>query len=136
MVRNILRYKDCDDRFEYQHLLFVKSCFLSSCTTNKYFQILGNIHNIESYFGIDHSARYLLLIFTCHWGHVAVIFTWISRIHYHVGSQGNYEMWITNPIHIIPIAHCLYDPHSALSSITSNISHSGIYNMMLYNQIG
>jgi len=61
---------------------------------------------------------------------MAVIFTWISAIHYHIGSQGNYEMWITNPIHIIPIAHALYDPHSALSSITSNISHSGIYNVL------
>lgn len=56
------------------------------CATNKYFQIIGNIHDIESYFHI---------IFFSHWGHLA----W----------NGNYELWILNPIATIPIAHGIFE---------------------------
>ena len=79
------------------------------CATNKYFQIIGNIHDIESYFHI---------IFFSHWGHLA----W----------NGNYELWILNPIATIPIAHGIFDPHfgSGLNSDYTIVLSSGIYNWL------
>ena len=44
------------------------------CATNKYFQIIGSIHDIESYFGIDNTFSLNVQIFFSHWGHLAIIF--------------------------------------------------------------
>jgi hypothetical protein len=84
------------------------------CATSKYFQIIGSIHDIQSYFGIDNSSSLNVQVFLCHWGH-----------------HGNYLLWKYNPINSIPIAHAMFDPHFALSKITSNVSHNGIYNNLL-----
>ena len=101
------------------------------CATSKYFQMIGSIHDIQSYFGIDNSFALNVQIFLCHWGHLAITFVWVSRIQFHIGSHGNYQMWEYNPINSIPIAHAIFDPHFALSKITNNISHNGIYNNLL-----
>jgi photosystem I P700 chlorophyll a apoprotein A2 len=101
------------------------------CATSKYFQIIGSIHDIQSYFGIDNSSSLNVQVFLCHWGHLAITFIWVSRIQFHIGSHGNYQLWEYNPINSIPIAHAMFDPHFALSKITSNISHNGIYNNLL-----
>ena len=98
------------------------------CATSKYFQIVGSIHDIQSYFGIDDSSSLNMQIFLSHWGHLAITFIWVSRIHFHIGSHGNYQLWEHNPINSIPIAHAVFDPHFTLSEMTNNISHNGIYN--------
>ena len=100
------------------------------CGTNRFFQVLGNIHDIEAYFGVDNTFALNTSIFLCHWGHLAIIFIWIASIHFHVGANGNYQLWTQNPINTIPIAHAVFDPHFALSEITNNIAHSGIYNVL------
>ena len=91
----------------------------------------GSIHDIESYFAIDHTSSLNVSIFLCHWGHLAIIFVWVSRIQFHIGSSGNYQLWAQNPINSIPIAHAIFDPHFALSKITNKISDNGIYNNLL-----
>jgi hypothetical protein len=48
------------------------------CATGKYFQVIGNIHDIESYLGIDNTASLNAQIFLCHWAHLAIIFMWVS----------------------------------------------------------
>lgn len=101
------------------------------CATSKYFQILGNIHDVQSYFGIDNRSSLTIQVFLCHWGHLAITFIWLSRIQFHIGSQGNYQLWECNPINGIPIAHAIFDPHFALEEITNNIAHNGIYNNLL-----
>ncbi len=113
------------------------------CATNKYFQIIGSIHDIESYFGIDNTVVVNVQIYMSHWGHLAIIFLWVSRNLFHIGWNGNYELWVKNPIATIPIAHGIWDPHfglsisdaysSGLSGIyTPNLilSYSGIYNWL------
>ena len=85
------------------------------CATNKYFQIIGSIHDIESYFGIDNTSSLNVQIFFSHWGHLAIIFLWVSRNLFHIGWNGNYELWVKNPIATIPIAHGIWDPHFGLS---------------------
>ena len=110
------------------------------CATNKYFQIIGSIHDIESYFGIDNTSSLNVQIFFSHWGHLAIIFLWVSRNIFHIGWNGNYELWVKNPIATIPIAHGIWDPHFGLSisdayssgksDYTIVLSYSGIYNWL------
>ena len=37
------------------------------CATSRYLQVVGSIHDIESYFGIDNTLSLNLQIFTAHW---------------------------------------------------------------------
>ena len=83
------------------------------CATNKYFQIIGSIHDIESYFGIDNTVVVNVQIYMSHWGHLAIIFLWVSRNLFHIGWNGNYSLWVLNPIATIPIAHGIWDPDLA-----------------------
>ena len=46
---------------------------------------------------------------------------WVADNLLHTVWNGNYELWIRNPIANIPIAHALWDPHlgSYLSVVSS-----------------
>ena len=111
----------------------------SRCATNKYFQIIGSIHDIESYFGIDNTLSLNVQIFFSHWGHLAIIFVWVSRNLFHI-ANGNYDPWVKNPIGDIPIGHHIWDPHFSLwisdayssgkSDYSVVLSYSGIYNQL------
>ena len=123
---------------------FHSDCFISlhqsngRCATNKYFQIIGSIHDIESYSGIDNTSSLNVSIFFSHNGHLAIIFVWVSTHLFHIGWNGNYSVWVFNPIATIPIAHGISDPHFALpinyssgkSDYTIVLSYSGIYNWL------
>jgi photosystem I P700 chlorophyll a apoprotein A2 len=101
--------------------------------TNKYFQIIGSIHDIESYLGIDNRSSLNVSIFFSHWGHLAIIFVWVSRNLFHIATNANYSLWVKNPIGSIPIAHGIWDPHFGLSiseAYSSSICYSGIYNWL------
>jgi len=52
---------------------------------------------------------------------------WVSGNLFHIGWNGNYELWVLNPIATIPIAHGIWDPHQATGI---NILFSGIYNWL------
>jgi photosystem I P700 chlorophyll a apoprotein A2 len=80
-------------------------------------------------------------IFLCHWGHLAIIFAWVSGNLFHIGWNGNYELWVKNPIKSMPIAHGIWDPHfsdgiSLALSMSDRcdyavlLSYSGIYNWL------
>ena len=117
-------------------------CFISldcsRCATNKYFQIIGSIHDIESSFGLDNTSSLNVQILFIHWGHLAIILFWVSTNLFHVGWNANYELWVKNPILTNGIAHGIWDPHArfkcAYSSQTSDytivLSYSGIYNWL------
>jgi photosystem I P700 chlorophyll a apoprotein A2 len=108
--------------------------------TGRYFQVIGNIHDIESYLGIDNALSLNTSIFLSHWGHLAIIFMWVSGNLFHIAANANYSLWIKNPIGSMPIAHGIWDPHfglsisDAYSSSGSDyavvISYSGIYNWL------
>jgi len=114
------------------------------CATGRYFQVIGNIHDIESYFGLDNAFSLNVQIFLCHWGHLAIIFMWVSGNLFHIGWNANYELWIKNPMASGQIAHGIWDPHG--SSISAGpalltqykaygpnaivLSYSGIYNWL------
>jgi photosystem I P700 chlorophyll a apoprotein A2 len=116
----------------------------SRCATNKYFQIIGSIHDIESYFGIDNTASLTVQIALSHWGHTSIILVWVSRNLFHIGWIGNFSLFTQNPIKTIPIAHGIFDPHLKLhlpdsllslslplsksTAIATAIAYNGIYN--------
>jgi len=113
----------------------------NGAATGRFFQVIGNIHDIESYYGV-HGSSVNLQIFLSHFGHLAIIFLWCAGNLFHIGWNGNYELWILNPISTMPIAHGIWDPHfgaggeavwGAYSSGGSDsvvVSYSGIYNWL------
>jgi hypothetical protein len=67
------------------------------CAANRYFQIMGNIHDIESYYSIDNAFSLNVQIFSSHWGHLAIIFMWVSANLFHIAWSANYPIWLKNP---------------------------------------
>jgi hypothetical protein len=126
------------DRFTSLHQNVYKSN--GRCATNKYFQIIGSIHDIESYFSIDNTSSLNVQIFFCHFGHLAIIFGAGATEVFHIGWNGGFSRSLKNPIARIPIAHGIGDPHfgnpisEAYSSPKSYyrflLSFSGIYNWL------
>ena len=110
------------------------------CATSRYLHIVGSIHDIESYLGIDNASSLNTQLFLSHWGHLSILFFWLSGNLFHIGWNGNYELWTLNPIATIPIAHGLWDPHLSLSICDAYssgrsdycvvVSYSGIYNWL------
>ena len=99
------------------------------CATSRYFQICGSIHDIESNLTGDNSSSLNVQIFFSHWGHLAILFILVSRNIYHIAWNGNYELWILNPIATQPLAHGIWDPDLTSSHNTIVLS-SGIYNWL------
>ena len=112
------------------------------CATNKYFQIIGSIHDIESYFGIDNTCTLNVQIFFSHWGHLAIIFVWVSRELFHIAWNAVYAVWLKNPNASIGIAHPIGDANFGARIIYAYsspvlreggiLSYSGIYNWLYY----
>jgi len=98
----------------------------------------GNLHDVESYLGIDNVVALNARLFLCHWGHLSIIFMWVSGNLFHIVWNGNYELWAKNPIKTSPIAHGIWDPHFGMTisdAYSSNdysvvVSYSGIYNWL------
>merc|ERR1711972_203538 len=119
------------------------------CAANRYFQIMGNIHDIESYYSIDNAFSLNVQIFSSHWGHLAIIFMWVSANLFHIAWSAEYPLFLKNPNARCAIAHSISDvnfgfPASyAYSSSTAGValplspmpvgntlSYSGIYNWL------
>ncbi|MEB3279456.1 MAG: photosystem I core protein PsaA [Lyngbya sp.] len=47
-------------------------------------------------------------IFSAHFGHLAVIFIWLSGAYFHGAKFSNYEAWLTNPTGIKPSAQVVW----------------------------
>jgi photosystem I P700 chlorophyll a apoprotein A2 len=81
--------------------------------------------------------RFYQKIFASHFGQLAIIFLWTSGNLFHVAWQGNFEIWIQDPMHVRPIAHAIWDPHFGQPSVDAytrrgannpvNIATSGVY---------
>jgi hypothetical protein len=126
------------DRFISLHQNLYKN--QARCATNRYFQVMGGIHDIESYFSIDNALSLNAQIFSSHFGHLAIIFMWVSGSLFHIACSSNYQLWLKNPISRVAISHGISDPHLALPALDFAysggtglgvlISYSGIYNLL------
>ncbi len=47
-------------------------------------------------------------IFSAHFGHLAVVFVWLSGMYFHGARFSNYEAWLTNPTGIKPSAQVVW----------------------------
>jgi photosystem I P700 chlorophyll a apoprotein A2 len=105
-------------------------------TTRRIWFGIATSHDFESHDGITEKDLYKK-IFSSHFGQLAIIFLWTSGNLFHVAWQGNFEQWISDPLHVRPIAHVIWDPHfgqSAIEAFTKsqislpvNICYSGVY---------
>jgi photosystem I P700 chlorophyll a apoprotein A2 len=105
-------------------------------TTRRIWYGIATAHDFETHDGMTEENLYQK-IFASHFGHLAIIFLWVSGNLFHVAWQGNFEQWIKDPLHIRPIAHAIWDPHfgkPAVDAFTQggasgavNISYSGVY---------
>jgi photosystem I P700 chlorophyll a apoprotein A2 len=105
-------------------------------TTRRIWYGIATAHDFETHDGMTEENLYQK-IFASHFGHLAIIFLWVSGNLFHVAWQGNFEQWIKDPLHIRPIAHAIWDPHfgkPAIDAFTQggasgavNITYSGVY---------
>jgi photosystem I P700 chlorophyll a apoprotein A1 len=47
-------------------------------------------------------------IFSAHFGHLAVVFVWLSGMYFHGARFSNYEAWLTDPLNIKPSAQVVW----------------------------
>ena len=105
-------------------------------TTRRLFYSIATAHDFESHDGMTEESLYQR-IFASHFGHLAIIFLWISGILFHVAWQGNFERWIQDPLNTSPIAHAIWDAQfgpAAIEAYTQagannpvDICYSGVY---------
>jgi photosystem I P700 chlorophyll a apoprotein A2 len=105
-------------------------------TTRRIWYGIATAHDFESHDGMTEEKLYQKL-FSTHFGHLAIIGLWVSGNLFHIAWQGNFEQWVTDPLHIRPIAHAIWDPHfgqGAIDAFTQagasspvNIAYSGLY---------
>ena len=82
----------------------------------RYFQAIGKIHDLEYNTNAYNILKTNLTLFHSHWGHMSIIFLWITKILYHIGWNGNYEYWITNSANIQPLGHSLWNFNTSLKT--------------------
>ena len=77
--------------------------------TKKSFHKFGSIHDLEA--SQENRLTLSAHLFFTHWFHLSTLMFWVADNLLHTGWNGNYDLWIRNPIANIPIAHALWDPH-------------------------
>merc|ERR1711972_1172425 len=105
----------------------------AASSTARYFQSIGKVHDLEHNASVYNTFGLSIKIFNSHWGHMSIIFLWITGIIFHIGWNGNYEYWITNPVGIQPLGHSLWDPNIPASTEGdfSLCATSGVYYVLL-----
>lgn len=75
-------------------------------TTTWIWNLHANAHDFDSHTSdLEDVSR---KIFSAHFGHLAVIFIWISGAYFHGAKFSNYEAWLTNPTGIKPSAQVVW----------------------------
>jgi photosystem I P700 chlorophyll a apoprotein A2 len=93
-------------------------------STNRIWYGIAVAHDLESHDGVTEEKVYQK-IFASHFGHVAVILLWLSGLLFHVSWQGNFELWVTDPLRVEPIAHAIWDPHFG-NSVLNEMVFGGV----------
>ncbi|MBW4623643.1 MAG: photosystem I core protein PsaB [Cyanosarcina radialis HA8281-LM2] len=105
-------------------------------TTRRLWYGIAMAHDFESHDGMTEENLYQK-IFASHFGHLAIIFLWVSGNLFHIAWQGNFEQWIKDPLNTRPIAHAIWDPQFGKAAVEAftrggvnypvDISYSGLY---------
>ena len=75
-------------------------------TTTWIWDLHANAHDFDSHTSdLEDISR---KIFSAHFGHLAVIFVWLSGAYFHGARFSNYEAWLSNPTGIKPSAQVVW----------------------------
>jgi photosystem I P700 chlorophyll a apoprotein A1 len=75
-------------------------------TTTWIWNLHANAHDFDSHTSdLEDVSR---KIFSAHFGHLAVVFVWLSGMYYHGAKFSNYEAWLGNPTGIKPSAQVVW----------------------------
>jgi photosystem I P700 chlorophyll a apoprotein A1 len=75
-------------------------------TTTWIWNLHANAHDFDSHTSdLEDVSR---KIFSAHFGHLAVVFVWLSGMYYHGAKFSNYEAWLSDPIGIKPSAQVVW----------------------------
>jgi len=75
-------------------------------TTTWIWNLHANVHDFDSQTSdLEDVSR---KIFSAHFGHLAVVFVWLSGMYYHGARFSNYESWLADPTHIKPSAQVVW----------------------------
>jgi photosystem I P700 chlorophyll a apoprotein A2 len=96
----------------------------SDPTTRRIWYAIATANDFESHDGMTEENLYQK-IFASHFGHLAIIFLWVSGNLFHVAWQGNFEQWIKDPLNTRPIAHAIWDPQFGKAAVEAYSSQAG-----------
>jgi photosystem I P700 chlorophyll a apoprotein A1 len=75
-------------------------------TTTWIWNLHANAHDFDSHTSdLEDVSR---KIFSAHFGHLAVVFVWLSGMYYHGAKFSNYEAWLSDPTGIKPSAQVVW----------------------------
>nr|NP_043150.1 photosystem I P700 chlorophyll a apoprotein A1 [Cyanophora paradoxa]P48112.1 RecName: Full=Photosystem I P700 chlorophyll a apoprotein A1; AltName: Full=PSI-A; AltName: Full=PsaA [Cyanophora paradoxa]AAA81181.1 PsaA subunit of photosystem I reaction center [Cyanophora paradoxa] len=75
-------------------------------TTTWIWNLHADVHDFDSYTSdLEDVSR---KIFSAHFGHLAVVFIWLSGAYFHGARFSNYEAWLSNPTTIKPSAQVVW----------------------------
>ncbi len=74
-------------------------------TTTWIWNLHADAHDFDSQGNLEDISR---KIFSAHFGHLAVIFIWLSGMYFHGARFSNYEAWLNDPTNIKPSAQVVW----------------------------
>jgi photosystem I P700 chlorophyll a apoprotein A1 len=75
-------------------------------TTTWIWNLHANAHDFDSHTSdLEDVSR---KIFSAHFGHLAIVFIWLSGMYFHGAKFSNYEAWMTNPTGMKPSAQVVW----------------------------
>ena len=75
-------------------------------TTTWIWDLHANVHDFDSFTTEEDTAR---KIFSAHFGHLGIIFIWLSGMYYHGAKFSNYTAWLSDPVSIKPSAQVVWN---------------------------
>ncbi len=75
-------------------------------TTTWIWNLHANAHDFDSHTSdLEDISR---KIFSAHFGHLAVVFVWLSGMYFHGAKFSNYSAWLADPLHVKPSAQVVW----------------------------
>ncbi|MFO0308084.1 MAG: photosystem I core protein PsaA [Pseudanabaena sp.] len=75
-------------------------------TTTWIWDLHATVHDFDSFTTEEDTAR---KIFSAHFGHLGIIFIWLSGMYYHGAKFSNYTGWLADPVNIKPSAQVVWN---------------------------
>jgi photosystem I P700 chlorophyll a apoprotein A1 len=74
-------------------------------TTTWIWDLHADVHDFDSFTNEEDTAR---KIFSAHFGHLGIVFIWLSGMYYHGAKFSNYVAWLGDPVGIKPSAQVVW----------------------------